>query len=1082
MPLVPITAQFISHAVGAAVFLVGCLVLVGWKIESVLLKSVSPGLPTMKPDTAIAFLLAGLSLWLWGAPAPGPMRRRSAQACAVAAMLVGLPTLIASLSGWDLAIPVVGLMAPATALNLVLIGCALLLLDVETSRGYRPARFLILAATFLPVSALLIYAYAAQSGDIVAPYESMALHTAATLALLCAGVLVARPLSPSPSARTMPGETRGELYAWLPAAVAALAVMTLAIGNTALRYVEARLVASAGERLALAAADIADKLDLLLAERYGDIRIMAQTPAFRDRDVAAMTRHLRALLEAYPVYQWMGVTDAQGRIIAATHQADVGRDHSRAPWFQAVRDGSGIHVEDADVSEESGGVIAVSFTAPIRAPDGALLGAVTTRVGLPPLENVFLRTTNALQAQYGTGTRIEYQFLRRDGTLIADSHLRAEGTVNLKLLGLPSALFTDSAQPGYVEEMHLRRHVPVVTGYAMTEQHGSDYGLHWGVLVRMGRSDVLASVHAALVRLGAAGAFVVVPLLGFLLMSTRRLKTEWAQAQKESARATAAEAVLRERHTALQRLVAAVREVTAESDLERFLQRLTDAACRLTGARYGALGVFDKDGKRLARFFTAGIDEATRKAIGDLPTGQGLLGALAHEADALRLKDLTRHPASAGFPPHHPPMRSFLGMSIRAHGRLFGRLYLTEKRGADEFSELDEQIIVALAAQAGVAIENVQLLRDVQHAKEQYRAIRDQLANVLLHSPDIIIFTDPEGRISLFNAGAERVLGYAAAEVMGKPATDLYMDPTQRPVVLAKLATEGEVIGREVRLRAKDGRPVTVSLTISPYRDAEGRVIGTVGISKDITAAKRLEEALRTSNQELENFVYAISHDLQTPLRAIHGFADLLLKRVKDKLEERERHFVERIQAGTQRMAFLINDLLEYSRIERITHPFEAVPMEEVLAEVLEDISVPLQQSHAAMRREGSLPVVWADRVRMVQVWTNLLTNAIKFAKPGAPPHVAVRHREDEREFTFLVQDDGIGIPPEFHARVFDLFRRLHTQEQYEGTGVGLAIVKRIVEFHKGRVWVESAEGRGSTFFFTIPKQPTSRKEQSHDR
>jgi signal transduction histidine kinase/DNA-binding response OmpR family regulator len=344
------------------------------------------------------------------------------------------------------------------------------------------------------------------------------------------------------STQATPGVGHPAPYPWLTPVMIVMAVAALAIGSVVLRHIEARLVASSGEALALAAADIADKLDLLLAERYGDMQVMAQAKIFHERDIAAMTRHLTALMEAYPVYVWMGVTDTRGRIIAATDPAGVGRDRSRTPWFQAARDGGGIHVGDAEVSEESGGVLAVSFTAPIRSPGGAFWGAVTTRVGLPVLEDVFARTTNALQAQYGTGTRVEYQFLQRDGTVIADSLLREEERVTLKLMGLPSALATDSAQPGYIEEMHLRRQVPVVTGYAQTEQRGNSYGLHWGVLVRIDREDILAPTRTVLWKVGAAGALVFAPMLGFLLWATGRLRKEWLTAQVERVRAKEAEA------------------------------------------------------------------------------------------------------------------------------------------------------------------------------------------------------------------------------------------------------------------------------------------------------------------------------------------------------------------------------------------------------------------------------------------------------------------------------------------------------------------------------------------------------------
>ena len=344
------------------------------------------------------------------------------------------------------------------------------------------------------------------------------------------------------SAQSTPDGRQPSPYPWLTPLMIVMAVVALAIGGLALHHIETRLVASSGEALALAASDIADKLDLLLAERYGDIQVMAQAKVFHERDTAAMARRLTALMEAYPVYLWMGVTDTRGRIIAATDPATVGRDRSRTPWFQAAREGGGVHVGDADVSEESGGMMAVSFTAPIMSQDRAFLGAVTTRVGLPVLEDVFARTANALQAQYGTGTRIEYQFLRRDGMAIADSFLREEGKINLKQLGLPSAGLFNNAPSGYVEERHLRRRVPVVTGYAQTEQHGNKYGLDWGVLIRMDREDLLAPTRTVLWKVGAAGMLVFAPMLGFLLWSTGRLRKEWLTAQGERVRAKEAEA------------------------------------------------------------------------------------------------------------------------------------------------------------------------------------------------------------------------------------------------------------------------------------------------------------------------------------------------------------------------------------------------------------------------------------------------------------------------------------------------------------------------------------------------------------
>jgi PAS domain S-box-containing protein len=321
-------------------------------------------------------------------------------------------------------------------------------------------------------------------------------------------------------------------YRRLPLLIILMTVVAVAIGALALRYLENRLVASTGESLALAAADIANKLDLLLAERYGDIQVMAQAPALHEPDVAAMTAHLNALKKAHPAYLWLGVTDAHGRILAATDPSGVGKNRSGQDWFRAARDLGGIYVTEAEPLAEAGGAPAVAFTAPLKSPRGEFLGAVTTRVGLPVLEDVIAWTARALQAQRGPSAKIEWQFMNRDGDLILDSVLRQEGKVNLKQLALPSALLVGTAKPGYVEETHLRRHVPVVTGYAQTEGFQGIPGPRWGILVRMDRSDILAPIRMVLWRLGLAGALVFVPLLGFLLWTTRRLRKEWALAQE----------------------------------------------------------------------------------------------------------------------------------------------------------------------------------------------------------------------------------------------------------------------------------------------------------------------------------------------------------------------------------------------------------------------------------------------------------------------------------------------------------------------------------------------------------------------
>ena len=379
----------------------------------------------------------------------------------------------------------------------------------------------------------------------------------------------------------MPRQESRPLYAWLPAIILVLVLMTLAVGGVALHYVEQHLIASTGESLALAAADIADKLDTVLFERYADTQVLAHLPVFRTRDVAAMTRRLNFYKDVYGYYLWLGVTDATGRIVAATDPASVGQDRSRRHWFRAVREGDDLYVEDAEPSEYAGGAFVVTFTAPIKGSRGEFLGSVSTQVRMTELEQVFERTVIAFVAQRGPAGRIEWQFMNRDGDLIVDSVLRQEGLVNLKVMGLPSALMVGTAQPGYVEETHLRKGVPVVTGYAQTEQRGNFLGLHWGILIRMDRSDILAPIQAVLWKLGLAGAAMVVPMVGFLLWITTRLRKEWASAEQESTRATAAEAAMRESEQRYRHIVDLAHDIIYSTDAEGRFTFCNPTAVRL---------------------------------------------------------------------------------------------------------------------------------------------------------------------------------------------------------------------------------------------------------------------------------------------------------------------------------------------------------------------------------------------------------------------------------------------------------------------------------------------------------------------
>ena len=341
-------------------------------------------------------------------------------------------------------------------------------------------------------------------------------------------------------------------YSWLPVLLGVLTVVMLTIGTLAFRYVEARMVATAGETLAQTAAEVSDKLDRFLVERHGDVLMMARTFSVQSHNQEFQSAYVAGLRTAYPDYLWIGATDELGKIVVATDQATVWRDYSAEPWFQAVRNVQGVHMGDVEPFAVMGGPDAIAVTAPITGPRGEFLGVVTTRVGIPGLEDVMTRTLLALRQREGFGGALEYQFLTEKGVAFIDSDLNHKGNVNLKQLRLPSVLLSEQSLFGYIEEEHKRRHVQVITGYARTLGHGASFeGLHWTVLMRMDRRDVLAPIREVLWNLGLAGGAVAVPTFGLLVWTVNRVRKEYQHAQQERAFAVEAEASLRtsEAHT-----------------------------------------------------------------------------------------------------------------------------------------------------------------------------------------------------------------------------------------------------------------------------------------------------------------------------------------------------------------------------------------------------------------------------------------------------------------------------------------------------------------------------------------------------
>jgi PAS domain S-box-containing protein len=271
----------------------------------------------------------------------------------------------------------------------------------------------------------------------------------------------------------------------------------------------------------------------------------------------------------------------------------------------------------------------------------------------------------------------------------------------------------------------------------------------------------------------------------------------------------------------------------------------------------------------------------------------------------------------------------------------------------------------------------------------------------------------------------------------------------------------------------KDEQGLIIHTVKTPIRDENGEVAGLLGIFWDITEQRLAEERLKKtledlarSNKELEQFAYVASHDLQEPLRMVSSYTQLLERRYKDKLDADADEFIAYAVDGANRMQRLIQDLLVYSQVSSRGKPLTPTDCNAVLGTVRINLSVAIEENNAMVTHD-ELPIVMADETQLVQVFQNLIGNAIKFHSEE-PPHIHVSAEKNKKEWIFSVRDNAKGIDPQYHDRIFVIFQRLQGKGEYPGTGIGLAICKRIIERHGGRIWVESELGKGSTFYFTI--------------
>ena len=375
-----------------------------------------------------------------------------------------------------------------------------------------------------------------------------------------------------------------------------------------------------------------------------------------------------------------------------------------------------------------------------------------------------------------------------------------------------------------------------------------------------------------------------------------------------------------------------------------------------------------------------------------------------------------------------------------------------------------------------VAISTI--ARDITERK---RAEEDlKLANIynrslIEASLDPLVTIGPDGKITDVNYSTEAVTGYSRDELIGTDFSDYFTEPENARKGYQQVFQDEKVFNYALEIKHKKGNVTPVLYNASVYRDEAAGVIGVFAAARDITERKQAEEKLKEtieelerSNDELQQFAYITSHDLQEPLRTIASYTQLIERRYKDKLDSDADDFIEFIVEAAVRMKDMIQGLLYYSRVGTMGGELRSTNTEKLLEIVISNLNAAIEENEVTITHDD-LPVVVADEGQLVQLFQNIISNAIKFRKDDEYPRIHISAHKSANEYVFSVADNGIGIESQYFSRIFEVFKRLHTRVEYEGTGIGLSISKRIIERHNGRMWVESEFGEGATFYFTIP-------------
>jgi PAS domain S-box-containing protein len=1028
---------FVTAASGVVVMAIGLLALIGWVFKFPLLASFGADLIPMAPSMAVLFLLYGAAVCL---RARRPAGRRLFQFClalAGAGALIAL--LLLSLSSlnihWEvehmgLNIPhpagqtPIGHISPVSALCFVLAGLSFL---ASLSPGGIPfwRSVLALGAAGLTLGLcfvfLLAYVFGAPllyGGTFIPP----ALNT--ILAFTVLGLaLLALARWPAGPAGGLPEDGDGTAF-WFVLVFALTATGIVTTGYNHYRNYEQNFYAGTGNELSIIAGLKADQLVQYRKERLGDANTFYNNSAFSeyvraflgqpaDADVRRQLQAWLGVFQNYYEYTRISLFDARGAERLAIPDLPEPLPGQMAGNIAGVL--KSRQVTFLDFYRDAPGLpVQLAMLVPIydesdtNRPLGVLVFRIDPQTRLYPF----------LKFWPSSSRTAETLLVRREGNEVVflnDLRFQTNAALNRRIplsnTDVP-AVKVALGQTGVVTGMDYRGE-PVIAAVRPVP------GTPWFLVAREDVAEALAPAREEL--------WQVTSMIGLLIFSWGAgVLLVWRQQHIRLLRTKLEAGAERAR---LGAIVESSHDAIIGENLDGIITSWNVGAEKIYG--YTAA---EAVGKPVAMLIPPGLQDQFPQLMERVKRGEAVVNL---EAERIR-KD-----------GEHIHVSLTLSVVRDAAGKIVGASAI----GCD--------------------------ITERKRAEEAIRSSREEFKDLFDNAPVGFHEVDAEGRVVRMNNAELRMLGYTAEELLGQFVWKISADEElSRNAALAKLAGAHmpPSEGFEQMFRRKDGSTIPVWISDRILKRQDGVITGIRAAIQDITE-RRVAEAqlqrvladLERSNKDLEQFAYVASHDLQEPLRMVSSYTQLLAKRFEGQLDEKTQKYVHYAVDGAVRMQTLINDLLAYSRVGTRGHPLEPADSHAVLGEAVKNLAATIAETRAVITN-GNLPVVRADASQLVLVFQNLLSNAIKFRR-GDMPCIHVSAQERGGEWVFAVKDNGIGIEPRHAERVFVIFQRLHTREEYPGTGIGLAVCKRIVERHGGKIRLESEPGNGTTFFFTVPKQ-----------